>query len=302
MTTEARPRRPIVVGADGSLANAGALRWAAAEAADLDADLLLVCAVSAEAAGIPELLPELTAAARSSLKRDQQVVARKYPQVTTNAEVVVGRAQPALVARASDAELVVVGRRGRGVFASLLLGSTSMATAGRADGTVVVVSAEWDGSEHGREPVAVAVDADQPDHASLRFAFERCNRLGQTLRVITAWDVPAILTWDGSGITLAWQQLEQETEERLEKVLASYRSEFAEVVVDAVVAQGHPAAAVLEAAAGTELLVLGPRGKGTLGGFRLGSITRAILSHASSPVAVVHPSPGRSPGGVTTSA
>lgn len=300
MTTDAQPRRPIVVGADGSDANAGALRWAAAEAADRQADLLLVCALGTDVAMSAYLqLPELKAAARSVLDRDRRTVTEAHPHVGVRTEVVVGRAQPALVNRAPAAELLVVGRRGHGGFARLLLGSTSMATAGRADGPVVVVPEGWAGPAHGVAPIAVAVDVDHPDEPSLRFAFERSSRLGQPLRVITAWDVPAILTWDGSGITQAWQQLEQETAERLEKVLASYRSEFAETQVEPVITQGHPAAAVLEAAADVELLVLGPRGKGTLGGFRLGSITRAILSHATAPVAVVHRSPGRAPDGVT---
>lgn len=50
---------------------------------------------------------------------------------------------------------------------------------------------------------------------------------------------------------------------------------------------GHPATAVLEAAAEAQLAVLSRHGAGILGGFAFGSVARAVLHHAETPVVVV---------------
>ncbi|TWP35824.1 universal stress protein [Leekyejoonella antrihumi] len=80
----------------------------------------------------------MRSAARASLSQGEQSVATAQPGLAIRTQIVVGRAQPELVSHAGDAELIVVGRRGHGRFASLL-GSTSPATAGHADGPVVAL-------------------------------------------------------------------------------------------------------------------------------------------------------------------
>ena len=290
MNAESQERDLVVVGADGSPANKGALRWAAAEAAGTGADLLMVCALntSASIVRVPDALHQFEAAARKSLTADKKSVTLLHPGLTTDSLIVAGKAHPELVEQSKQAAMVVVGRRGHGRFAGLLLGSTSLATAGHAHGPVVVVPKDWDESAHGKAPVAVALDVDHPDEAALQFAFQRALRHRQPLRVITVYTPPDPL-WSGGDIVIM-RELERESSELLEKALAAYRAHFAEVEVDTVVAQGHPTQTLLDAAKGAELLVLAPRGRGTLGGFRVGSTTRTVLLHATLPVAVVHPS------------
>jgi len=58
-----------------------------------------------------------------------------------------------------------------------------------------------------------------------------------------------------------------------------------------------PARALLEAAAGASLLVVGARGLGGFHGLLIGSVSQHCLRHASCPVAVVHRSEGAAPTG-----
>jgi len=54
------------------------------------------------------------------------------------------------------------------------------------------------------------------------------------------------------------------------------------------VVRAHPAQALLDAAAGADLLVVGCRGHGGFTGMLLGSTSQHVVAHAPCPVLVVH--------------
>ena len=53
------------------------------------------------------------------------------------------------------------------------------------------------------------------------------------------------------------------------------------------VVQGHPAQALIDQAAGADLLVVGCRGHGGFTGMLLGSVSQHVVAHAPCPVLVV---------------
>jgi nucleotide-binding universal stress UspA family protein len=53
------------------------------------------------------------------------------------------------------------------------------------------------------------------------------------------------------------------------------------------VVEGHAAKVLLDAATGSDLLVVGSRGHGEFAGALLGSISQHVVSHAPCPVVVV---------------
>ena len=145
----------IVLGVDGSPGAAQALEWAVAEAGFRKAALHVVHAwmvplidamPEAWAIGAPTIGPtdeevyeHLAAAARKVLDEALDRAGALDPQLEIVGELAEMRAAPALIAAAEDAELLVVGSRGRGGFSGLLLGSVSAQCVHHAPCPVVVV-------------------------------------------------------------------------------------------------------------------------------------------------------------------
>jgi nucleotide-binding universal stress UspA family protein len=132
----------VVVGIDGSAESRAALRWAGRYAARLGRPL---CAVAVwqdqlqfgPAAVFPE--PEFEKEVRSWLEEALAELPDELPEnaVTTH----IGRGEPArvLVDLAHDAELLVLGNRGRSGIAHTLLGSVALRCAHHARCPVVLV-------------------------------------------------------------------------------------------------------------------------------------------------------------------
>ncbi|AWH95516.1 universal stress protein [Dietzia psychralcaliphila] len=135
--------KPVVVGVDGGPDSLRALAWAAEYASTAGAPLIALTAVETPAAVgpyamagwvDPSILEDrahtmLTDAVRDTLGHEasvEQIVVRGHPA-------------EAIVAASKDARLVVVGNRGRGGFAGMLLGSVSQHVVPHARCPVVVL-------------------------------------------------------------------------------------------------------------------------------------------------------------------
>jgi nucleotide-binding universal stress UspA family protein len=167
MQVEQHARPVIVVGVDGSESSTAALVWAIDEAERRGASVEAVCAW-VYAIGAPPYLvgggsvhdylvreAEETVNAAVTAARSE----RPGSTVTITSETMPGPPALALLRRSHDAELLVVGSRGRGGFSSLLLGSVSQQVTMHATCPVVVVRAsrpaplETTDSTAAREPV-----------------------------------------------------------------------------------------------------------------------------------------------------
>jgi nucleotide-binding universal stress UspA family protein len=136
----------IVVGFDGSKPARRALEWAAAEARLRDAVLRVVYAWMIVPIAVPELViaEDVDELQRSAEAYLADAVAGLLPADDgVEVELVVVNARPAeaLLEAAKDADLLVVGSRGLGGFAGLLLGSISSQCAHHAPCPVVIVRA-----------------------------------------------------------------------------------------------------------------------------------------------------------------
>jgi len=142
----ARPRR-IVVGLDGSPESRAALVWAVHEAESTGGEVDAVLASDSGLAWIDVGSEYQTAivehsAAHAQQELDQMLDAFASDGGTTvkvRPLVVAGAPASVLVDLARDADLLVVGSRGRGGFTGLLLGSVSQRCAERSPCPVVVV-------------------------------------------------------------------------------------------------------------------------------------------------------------------
>lgn len=279
-----RTQPPVVVGVDGSDGSRSALTWAAAEAEAAGTGLLLVCAVDdhPRRPRFPvrvrrdvanEMVGKLAAEA-SALAPDTQVDTRVYD----------GHTLPTLLDHLGDSQLLVVGKRGLGAIPRLLVGSTSLALAGRAAVPVAVVPTEWDQEAHAEQPIVLGVDPYRPADRLLEMAFSRAQRQGVPLVAVHGWEAPGAPVWTDAPL----DEWEREAHEEFQKVLAGWRSRFPDVEVRQVPSSHHPAVAVLDAAEeGAQLVVLGRHETSAMTGFAFGSVTRAVLHYATVPVLVV---------------
>ncbi|MEV5743871.1 universal stress protein [Microbispora rosea] len=282
---------PIVVGVDGSTPSLQAADWAGQEAALRDAPLRIVYAALHWSYYVP-LVPQpaswgadAEAVARSALDEATIRARAGRPHLSVSAEIVDGAAGEALVAAAEGAQLVVVGNRGRGGFAELLLGSVSRYVTARAPCPVAVVRQSGDGS-HGE--IAVGVTGRPDQGAVLDFAFREAALRHATLRAVHAWTHP-IATGPGDFLPLVYEMdsVGEEEARLLAESVAGRRENFPDVTLTESVMQKHPANALIEASAETDLVIIGAHTglAARLGG--LGATAHAVLHHAHAPVIVV---------------
>ena len=135
----------IVVGVDGSDHAQRALQWAATEARLRGTALVAVHAWHIPATAYSTFTVPLVdsdalqRAAEDTLRAATEAVAARETGVVLERRVVEGPAAQALLTEADDAALLVVGSRGHGGFAGLLLGSVSQQVVHHARCPVVIV-------------------------------------------------------------------------------------------------------------------------------------------------------------------
>lgn len=127
-------RQRIVVGVDGSPGANRAVAWALEEAALRHADIRLLYALASRPTEYPEEGVDLLASALED-------AGGAPPGVAVERAARFGAPAGQLVEESAEAALVVVGSRGRGGFAGLVLGSVSQQVVQHASCPVVVVPA-----------------------------------------------------------------------------------------------------------------------------------------------------------------
>jgi nucleotide-binding universal stress UspA family protein len=146
MTGPPEAVQTVVVGVDGSEGSKRALRWALEEARLRRAELKVIRAWLYPQIGAYGAVPAELAyvdVLRSDVQEMLDVlvdeVAGENPGVAIVRVVAEGPPAQVLIEAAADADLLVVGSRGRGGFAGLLLGSVGQQCAHHASCPVVIV-------------------------------------------------------------------------------------------------------------------------------------------------------------------
>ncbi|MEU0521140.1 universal stress protein [Streptosporangium sp. NPDC006007] len=284
--------RPIVVGVDGSTPSLRAVSWAGQEAALRDVPLRIVHAALRWAYHVP-LVPqpahwgaEAEAAAQDMLRQAVIHARAGRPRLEVTTEIVDGGASEALVTAAEEAQLLVVGDRGRGGFAELLLGSVSRYVTARASCPVAVVRRSHD--DYGEVVVGVTGEPDQD--AVLDLAFREAALRHAALRAVHAWRHPTTRApGDMQPLVYDVKDVGEEEARLLSEALAGWREKFPDVMLIQSVVHEHPAKALIEASADADLVVIGAHSR-TRSPLGLGATAHAVLHHSSAPVIVLgHP-------------
>ncbi|MFJ8079509.1 universal stress protein [Streptomyces sp. NPDC096205] len=287
MTTD-RPRSgTVLVGLDDTPQAWLAADWAAREAELRGAVLRIVHAVPAvSAATDPEGRGETDArvldAAAGVLDDARARTAAAHPGLRTDAALGHGLPAEVLLDASRDADLIVVGTRGRGGFTGLLLGSVSLKTAAHADRPVVVVRGHTERAAHGDVVVGIR---DERDEDAVRFGLAEAALRRTAVRLVHAWT-----PMTRAGLMVP-QVSQVDAEQRLHRQLLEHAArpaaEYPQVHTETVLAIGSAAGALVEASEGAALIVVPRHPPAERLGMRLGSVVHAVVHHASCPVAVV---------------
>lgn len=277
-------RATILAGVDGSAPSDHAIDWAADEAARFGKTLSLVHVVETATLDIPGRTTDgiseaLTQAATRILEDGRARALQRQPELTVETMVVHERNVPAgLRQYAGDATEVVIGHRGRGGFAGLLLGSTALRLAGRYPGPVIVVR---DHVEDAAADIVVGLDLAEDSEAALDYAFTAAAARDARLRVLHALHPAPLAATAGVDMQITANTLRG----HLATTLAPWRSRHPDVKVTEDVVIGHPVETLDLASASAGLVVIGSRGRS----IPLGSVSHGVIRHARCPVAVVRP-------------
>ncbi|MGO8873513.1 MAG: universal stress protein [Acidimicrobiales bacterium] len=142
-STQTAERHRIVVGIDGSPSSMVAVEWAArqAELTGATLEVLMTWEWPANYGWSLSLPPDYDPQHDSEAVLEEAMgpVRTAHPGITVETTVIEGHPAPILVKASSGADLLVVGSRGHGEFAGMLLGSVSEHCVANAHCPVVVV-------------------------------------------------------------------------------------------------------------------------------------------------------------------
>ena len=206
------------------------------------------------------------------------------PQVQVRGEAVLGGVAPTLVGASAQASLVVLGSRGRGGFASLLLGSVSQQVATHSASPVVIVRGR-PGELEG--PVVVGADGSVSARHAIGTAFEAAARRGTGVVAVRAY-TPAQPPWGPYLVPYVEDAEARKAAEReaLEADVKPWAEKYPDVTVETVVVDRAAADVLIGISSTAQLVVVGTRGHGGFAGVLVGSVGLHLLHHADCPVLV----------------
>lgn len=287
-------KRTTVIGYDQSPSSDRALAQAGREAAWRDGAVTVVTgfrwiAVSAPVAYIPvDVESSLRDAADKAAADGVRWLRQRYPGMTVDSATISGPTADALAEASRDADLLVLGNRGRGGFKGLLLGSVSLRTLTLASCPTMIVRGTP------REPadsIVLALDIESPAEEVIGFAFAEASLREARLRVVSVWD----LDWEGATdadfgevLDAAKAHAVADIRTAMERLLTPWQTKYPDVRLAIEVADGPPSATLTGLTGDTDLIIAGAHRRGDgHPGMRPGPIVHTLLHNADCPVVVV---------------
>lgn len=278
--------RPVTVGVDGSEGSLAALDWAADEAALRGTGLRLVYATrwaQHQVAAMKVSHEDRAGEAEGVLAATEQRVRDRQPDLAMTADEIEDAPNSVLLGAAAEADLLVVGSHGLGSVRGFIVGSVGQEVVADAKRPVVLVrpgngeSGSEATDERGNRKVVLGLDVSEVKDELLEFAFDFAGRHGVLLEIVHTWHAPFTQRHKAAE--------DADMASALSHAVRPFRDRFPAVDVSEVSAPGRAAEHLVEAAQDAGLVVVGRRRAAK--GSHIGSVTHALIHHASCPVAVV---------------
>ena len=266
------------------------LSWAAEEAASRHSRLV-VCHVCEwqPGQGAPRPMradgdPRLRVGPDRIVGAAVDAIRASHPGLRVTGVIGTGRPTRTLLALSEEAVMIVLGARGIGGFAGLLMGTVSGQVAEHGYCPVAVVRP----TAVSATDVVVGVDGSDQSTRALQLALAQARRTGGTLIAVHALQLPpgAGASAPNPGVNLVDHR--EMAEKTLNDALSDVEARNPDVKIERRVQPGPAARVLLETARGAAALVVGARGLGGFAGLVTGSVSQQVLRHAHCPVLVVH--------------
>ncbi|WP_336659463.1 universal stress protein [Leucobacter sp. USHLN153] len=273
-----------LIGVDGSEQSRVALAWGLARATERGAAVELIhVADDSFLSESVAFLSEAQAASEQMLQVETEY-ARSLgftgPIVGT---AVVGHPIAEVEEASKRSDLVILGAHQGGRFSGSFFGTRAVKVAATSRCPVAVIPKT---EPSPNAPVVVGVDGSEASRKAIEFAAEQASRRDVPLVAVYAWMPP--LT---PGLEYLWSEELVESqravaEEAIAIGTAGLTQRYPDLEVRREIVQSPPVAALVQAAEGAELLVVGSRGRGGITRLLLGSVSHGVLQALPCPTIV----------------
>lgn len=138
--------------------------------------------------------------------------------------------------------------------------------------------------------IVVGIDGSETARRSLRWAAEEARLRQASLEVVHAWHMPYVGGYPYTTTAPFDPTIfEDAARTTLDAAVDSLDTTGLAHHVERILVSGGAASAILEAAKGADLVVVGSRGLGGFTGLLLGSVSHQVAHHATCPVVIVPP-------------
>jgi nucleotide-binding universal stress UspA family protein len=141
--------------------------------------------------------------------------------------------------------------------------------------------------------IVVGVDGSSSAGAALRWAARQAELTGGSVDAVIAWEYPPAMAGYGMAPVPDYNDsaFREVAEKTVTEAISNAVDPASDVRVRTQVVEGNTAQALLAAADGASLLVVGSRGHGGFAGALLGSVSQHCVHHAHCPVVVIRGEP-----------
>jgi len=273
-----------IVAWDGQPPSQAALDWALERSGG--GEIVMVRVVDRSSHSADYFMPESVAVtAPITLQNDAAAVQAAHPAVRVRSEVLPGDPIEELKRLSNENALVVVGTHRRDGPTVRYEWSVGARLAGAANGPVAIIP-ESDGDRG--TGIVVGVDGSAAANSAVQFAAAEADRSGEQLLVVHAWQEP--LLWPETTVPDPefLMSLEEIHRHILDESVNLARTAFPDISVRSTLVRGAAQWALLEAARGSALLVVGNHGVHGIKRFLLGSVSHSLVLNIQSPTVVVN--------------
>lgn len=277
-----RNSKPIAVATNESAQSQAAVRWAAARAARAGVPLVILHVVDDRWVAEPVPWTGILVEKGGELVETAAGRVRDMLPGEVTTKVLEGSVAGSLGRYSTKVSMLVVGSGSAHLGGSLTDRALQVAAAAKCP-VAVVGAVETEGGRG----VVVGVDGPEESTKAVAFAAAEADREGQELTVVYAFRAPDRSIDSGLLTENLAQRIVDEEQVVLSESISGLGEDYPDLVVHEVLETDmEPAEALVQAAAGAQMLVVGSRGRGGFKRLLLGSTAHAVLTHLPCPTVI----------------